>query len=60
MPVNLGVIFVTSVFALPLALGAFPQRQTVAVERVEEGIRDELRRRKGGGGVERVEFNRGI
>ncbi|KAF8419292.1 Tricarboxylate/iron carrier [Tirmania nivea] len=60
LPVNLGIIFMTSVFALPLALGAFPQRQAVAVESVEEGIREELRRRKGGQGVERVEFNRGI
>ena len=60
LPVNLGIIFVTSVFALPLALGAFPQRQVVGVESVEEGIREELGRRKGGEGVERVEFNRGI
>ncbi|KAF8440574.1 Tricarboxylate/iron carrier [Terfezia claveryi] len=60
LPVNLGIIFVTSVFALPLALGAFPQRQIVGLESVEEGIKEELRRRKGGEGIKRVEFNRGI
>lgn len=59
LPVNLGVIFVTSIFALPLALGAFPQRQRVGVEKVEEGVREVLRRR-GGEGVREVEFNRGI
>lgn len=60
LPVNLGIIFATSVFALPLALGAFPQRQIVAVESVEERIREELRGRKGGEGIKKVEFNRGI
>ena len=54
LPVNLGLIFVTSVFALPLALGAFPQRQAVAVKTLEKEFWD----RGGEGGM--VEFNRGI
>ncbi|KAF8473923.1 mitochondrial cation transporter [Kalaharituber pfeilii] len=61
LPVNLGLIFVTSVFALPLALGAFPQRQAVRVQSVEGHIREELKRRGGDvTGVKKVEFNRGI
>lgn len=51
LPVNLGLILTTSVFALPLALGAFPQRQRMAVERLEAEF-------WGMGGD--VEFNRGI
>ncbi|TGZ84586.1 Tricarboxylate/iron carrier [Ascodesmis nigricans] len=54
IPANIGLIFATSVFALPLALGAFPQRQKISPERLEEKFHG-----KGGvGGV--VEFNRGI
>ncbi|KAF1986311.1 sideroflexin-5 [Aulographum hederae CBS 113979] len=53
-PVNLGLIFVTSIFALPLALGAFPQRQRVRAGSLEE----EFWGRGGEGGM--VEFNRGI
>ena len=52
LPLNLGLIFTTSVFALPLALGAFPQRETVRAESLEE----ELWGVEGGS----VEFNRGI
>ncbi|KAK1055958.1 Sideroflexin FSF1 [Friedmanniomyces endolithicus] len=54
LPVNLGLIFTTSVFALPLALAAFPQRQAVGAGTLEKEIWD-----KGGEGG-RVEFNRGI
>jgi sideroflexin-5 len=54
LPVNLGLILTTSVFALPLALGAFPQRQSVQAGRLEE----EFWGRGGEGGL--VEFNRGI
>ena len=54
LPVNLGLILTTSVFALPLALAAFPQRQAISVEKLEE----EFRGRGGVGGM--VEFNRGI
>ncbi|MCJ1310335.1 hypothetical protein MMC25_003999 [Agyrium rufum] len=54
LPVNLGLILTTSIFALPLALAAFPQRQSVAAKTLEEEFWD-----KGGeGGM--VEFNRGI
>ncbi|KAF8251483.1 Tricarboxylate/iron carrier [Wilcoxina mikolae CBS 423.85] len=54
VPVNIGLIFTTSVFALPLALGAFPQRQAVNAESLEK----EFWGRGGEGGL--VEFNRGI
>jgi sideroflexin-5 len=54
LPVNLGLILTTSIFALPLALGAFPQRQAVKASTLEEAFHD-----KGGvGGL--VEFNRGL
>lgn len=59
LPVNVGLIFITSIFALPLALGAFPQRQRVAVDRVEWPIVEALKK-KGGDVVNEVEFNRGI
>lgn len=54
LPVNLGLILTTSIFALPLALGAFPQRQAISARSLEEEFWD-----KGGeGGM--VEFNRGM
>ena len=53
LPVNLGLILTTSVFALPLALGAFPTRQVVGVGRLEREF-------WGGGRMGEVEFNRGI
>ncbi|KAI4143928.1 MAG: hypothetical protein LQ340_006836 [Diploschistes diacapsis] len=54
LPVNLGLIFATSVLALPPALGAFPQRQAISSRSLEphfwgKGGKDGL-----------VEFNRGI
>jgi tricarboxylate carrier len=54
LPVNLGLILTTSIFALPLALAAFPQRQAIDVSKLE----DEFKGRGGVGGM--VEFNRGI
>ncbi|KAH0847366.1 putative transport protein fsf1 [Fonsecaea pedrosoi] len=54
LPVNLGLILTTSIFALPLALAAFPQRQAVSARSLEEEFWD----RGGEGGL--VEFNRGI
>jgi sideroflexin-5 len=54
LPVNLGLILTTSVFALPLALGAFPQRQAVSADSLEEQFHD----RGGMDGL--VEFNRGL
>lgn len=54
LPTNIGLIFTTSLFALPLALGAFPQKETVAAKTLEEKFWS-----KGGeGGL--IEFNRGI
>ncbi len=54
MPVNLGLILVTSYAVLPLALAAFPQRQKVKAESLEE----EFHGRGGNDGL--VVFNRGF
>ena len=54
LPVNLGLILTTSIFALPLALAAFPQRQAVKASTLEQEFHD----RAGVGGL--VEFNRGL
>ncbi|KAE9965858.1 hypothetical protein EG328_009327 [Venturia inaequalis] len=54
LPVNLGLILTTSIFALPLALAAFPQRQAISADKLEE----EFHGKGGDGGL--VEFNRGI
>ncbi|KAF2642100.1 sideroflexin-5 [Massarina eburnea CBS 473.64] len=54
LPVNLGLILTTSVFALPLALAAFPQREAVSAKSLEA----EFHERGGQDGL--VEFNRGI
>lgn len=54
LPVNLGLILTTSIFALPLALAAFPQRQSVDASSLEEEFWG-----KGGDGG-KVVFNRGI
>lgn len=53
-PINIGLIFATSIFALPLALGAFPQRESVSAASLEP----EFHARGGKDG--KVEFNRGI
>ena len=49
-----GLILTTSIFALPLALAAFPQRQAVLAKSLEEEFWDK------GGKDGKVEFNRGI
>ncbi|KAF6217843.1 hypothetical protein HO133_006255 [Letharia lupina] len=54
LPVNLGLILTTSIFALPLALAAFPQRQAVSAKSLEEQFWGK------GGKDGKVEFNRGI
>jgi len=54
LPVNLGLILTTSIFALPLALAVFPQRQKISVSKLE----DEFKAKLGHDGE--VEFNRGI
>ena len=55
LPLNLGLILTTSIFALPLALAVFPQRERVKVGRLERQFVEEL-----GGDEHEVEFNRGI
>ena len=52
--VRIGLILTTSIFALPLALAAFPQRQVVNARRLEEKFWNI------GGDDGNVEFNRGI
>jgi sideroflexin-5 len=59
VPVNLGLILTTSIFALPLALAVFPQRQRMEVRRLEREFWGE-EDGEGDGGVREVEFNRGI
>ncbi|KAL9023328.1 MAG: hypothetical protein Q9180_008279 [Flavoplaca navasiana] len=54
LPVNLGLILTTSVFALPLALAAFPTRQRIRAGNLEREIVEKV----GEDGM--VEFNRGI
>ncbi|OCL06045.1 Tricarboxylate/iron carrier [Glonium stellatum] len=54
LPVNLGLILTTSIFALPLALAVFPQRQAVNAKTLEAEFWDR------GGKDGMVEFNRGI
>ncbi|MCJ1458345.1 hypothetical protein MMC28_008716 [Mycoblastus sanguinarius] len=54
LPLNLGLILTTSIFALPLALASFPQRQAVQAQSLEERFWDK------GGKYGKVEFNRGI
>lgn len=51
---KIGLILTTSIFALPLALAAFPQRQAVAASSLESEFWDKA----GEDGM--VEFNRGI
>jgi hypothetical protein len=53
-PVNLGLILTTSLLALPLALAAFPQRQSVDASSLEKEFWDK------GGENGKVVFNRGI
>ncbi|KAL4910831.1 hypothetical protein BDW74DRAFT_3125 [Aspergillus multicolor] len=54
MPANLGLVLATSLFALPLALGAFPQRQAISASSLEEEFWNR------GGKDGKVEFNRGM
>ena len=51
---DLGLILTTSIFALPLALAAFPQRQAVDAHTLEKEFWDK------GGKDGKVQFNRGI
>ncbi|KAI9735315.1 MAG: hypothetical protein M1818_006510 [Claussenomyces sp. TS43310] len=54
LPLNLGLILATSIVALPLALGAFPQQQSISADKLEEAFRGK------GGDDGLVVFNRGI
>ncbi|EIT73311.1 sideroflexin [Aspergillus oryzae 100-8] len=54
MPINIGLVFLTSAFALPFALGVFPQRLVMSSDRLEERFHGR------GGESEQVVFNRGI
>jgi len=54
MPINLGLILAPSYAVLPLALAAFPQRQRISADSLEE----EFHGRGGADGM--VVFNRGI
>ncbi|KAL7626654.1 Sideroflexin FSF1 [Parahypoxylon ruwenzoriense] len=54
LPINLGLILGMSYIALPFALAAFPQRQKISADNLEE----EFHGRGGEGGL--VVFNRGI
>ncbi|CAK3805620.1 mitochondrial transport FSF1 [Lecanosticta acicola] len=54
LPINLGLILTTSLFALPLALAAFPQRQAIQATNLEKEFWEK------GGEDGMVEFNRGI
>ncbi|KAI1006813.1 Sideroflexin [Podosphaera aphanis] len=54
IPINLGLILTTSIFALPLALAAFPQRQIIDASFLEEKFR------RSGEENQKVFFNRGI
>ncbi|TQN70971.1 putative mitochondrial transport protein fsf1 [Colletotrichum shisoi] len=54
VPVNLGLILVTSYAVLPLALAVFPQRQTISADKLEP----EFHGRGGADGL--VVFNRGL
>ncbi|ODV86219.1 hypothetical protein CANARDRAFT_196908 [[Candida] arabinofermentans NRRL YB-2248] len=55
---NIGLIFTTSLVALPFALAIFPQRREVNVSKLEkqfQGLKD-----KDGNEITTVQFNRGI
>lgn len=55
---NIGLIFATSLVALPFALAVFPQRRELSVDRLEEqfhGLKD-----KEGNEIKTLQFNRGI
>lgn len=54
LPINLALILGTSLFALPLALAAFPARQAINVKSLEEEFHGR------GGDLGMVEFNRGM
>jgi len=58
IPVNLALILGVSLVALPLAIGAFPQRQRIHVSKLEPEFQDREDRK--GNKIEYVWFNRGV
>jgi hypothetical protein len=58
IPVNLAIILGVSLVALPLAIGAFPQKQRIHVSRLEPEFQD--RESRNGEKIEYVWFNRGV
>lgn len=56
--VNIGLIFVTALVALPPALAVFPQREIMATEKLEKEFHN--LKDKNGNKIDQVEFNRGI
>ncbi|KAE8153473.1 Tricarboxylate/iron carrier [Aspergillus avenaceus] len=54
MPTNIGLVFLTSAFALPFALGVFPQRLVMNSSTLEERFHAR------GGHDDQIVFNRGI
>jgi tricarboxylate carrier len=55
---NIGLIFATSLVALPFALAVFPQRRELPVEKLEEKFHD--LKDKYGNQITSLQFNRGI
>ena len=55
---NLALISVTMFSALPFALGIFPQRQAIHLNKLEPELHD--KKDKDGKPIEKVYFNRGI
>ncbi|KAF6062747.1 Tricarboxylate carrier family protein [Candida albicans] len=56
--VNIGLIFATSLVALPFALAVFPQRRVLAVNKLESKFHE--LKDKDGNDIKELEFNRGI
>lgn len=56
--VNIGLIFATSLVALPFALAVFPQRRVLAVNKLESKFQE--LKDKDGNDIKKLEFNRGI
>lgn len=56
--VNIGLIFATSLVALPFALAVFPQRRVLAVNKLESKFQE--LKDKDGNDIKELEFNRGI
>lgn len=56
LPLNLLSIFVTSIVALPLAIAVFPTTETIALEKLEDGVQARAKREN----ARHIVFNRGM